>query len=112
MSGIIRTAAGATKIEFEFTIDQTPIAILNDLYEEQPDAVRHLFDSQTAVDQLQDGIVDDRSQITLLTPSGEGLRCDWRVPLCEDPAIKSALSEVEASGDTPVFAVTVLAVVA
>ena len=65
----------------------------------------------TAIDQLQDGIVDNRSQFTLLAGS-EGLRCDWYVPLCEDPAIKSALSEIEASGDTPVFAVTVLAVVA
>ena len=111
MKGIIKTISN-TKIEFDFTIDQTPIEILKDLYQEQPDAVRCLFDSDTAIDQLQDGIVDNRSQFTLLSLSGEGLRCDWHVPLCEDPAIKSALSEIEASGDTPVFSITIVAVVA
>ena len=55
--------------------------------------------------------MDNRSQFTLLAGS-EGLRCDWHVPLCEDPAIKSALSEIEASGDTPVFAISVTAFVA
>ncbi len=110
MKGIVRTISN-TKIEFDFTIDQAPIEILKELYQEQPDAVRCLFDSDTAIDQLRDGIVDNRSQFTLLAGS-EGLRCDWHVPLCEDPAIKSALSEIEASGDTPVFAISVTAFVA
>ena len=55
--------------------------------------------------------MDNRSQFTLCV-GDEGLRCDWHVPLCEDPAIKSALSEIEASGDTPIFAISVAAVVA
>lgn len=110
MKGIVRTISN-TKLEFQFTIDQTPIEILKDLYQEQPDAARCLFDNNTAIDQLQDGIVDNRSQFTLCV-GDEGLRCDWHVPLCEDPAIKSALSEIEASGDTPIFAISVAAVVA
>ena len=110
MRGIIKTTNN-TKIEFDFTIDQAPIEILQALCQQQADSARCLFDSDTAMDQLRDGIVDNRSQFSLLVGS-EGLRCDWHVPLCEDPAIKSALSEIEASGDTPVFAITVTAFVA
>ena len=77
------------------------------------DAASQIFSSERAIGQLMDGHIDeDRSAFELITIEGDSIRADWKIPLCNQPAIKEELARIEAEGETPTFVVSVSSLVA
>lgn len=69
--------------------------------------------NEEAHHQLQSGTLDQsRSTFSLLAHDNSTMTCEWTRPLCEDPAVKEELAEIEALGTDPVFTVSVCSYVA
>ncbi len=98
----------------EIDMSDSPITILKKCYEEDPTTASMVFANEKAIDQLvNSGIVDEeKSGFELVDASGSLIKADWKQSLCEQPAIKEALSELEAEGKVPTFSIAVTSVVA
>ncbi|CVH76547.1 hypothetical protein BN3662_01641 [Clostridiales bacterium CHKCI006] len=112
MKAMIETVTGMTMTR-EINISDTPIHTIRAFYQEDATAASQIFSSERAIGQLMDGHIDeDRSAFELITIEGDSIRADWKIPLCNQPAIKEELARIEAEGRTPTFVVSVSALVA
>ena len=112
MKAIIETVTG-TPMHVEIDASNSPIAIVQKIYNEDPTAGSQIFSNQKAIDQLMEGNVDEaKSAFELINVEGDSIRANWKEPLCNQPAIKEELSKIEAEGQVPTFVVSVSSIVA
>ena len=96
----------------EIEISDTPIMIITKLYQEDPENAKMFFENQTAIDQLLAGNMEEaRSTFGLISKGGECITAAWREPICNQPELKEALSQIEANGEVPTFTVSVAQIV-
>ena len=111
MRATIKTVYGTT-IDTEFEIGQTPIAILKNLAANEPESAELITTDTNALAGLQNAEFDtSRSVFELEAADGGSICCDWSTPLCNQPDVKNALSELESNGTTPVFDISVTSIV-
>ena len=112
MKATLETVTGVA-INCNMDTADSPVGILRKFYEEDATAASQIFSNQTAIDQLMNGQVDEaKSAFELITLDGDGIRADWKTPLCNQPAIKAELARTEAEGQIPTFVVSVSSIVA
>lgn len=112
MKCTIETITGSP-MNAEIDLSDSPVRIVQKIYQEDPAAGSQIFSGQKAIDQLMEGNVDDnRSTFELINVEGDSIRANWKEPLCNQPAIKEELSRIEAEGQMPTFVVSVSSIVA
>ena len=111
MEIIIKTVYGTT-IKTEVEIGQSPLAILKNLAANEPESAELIATDTNALAGLQNAEFDtSRSVFELEAADGGSICCDWSTPLCNQPDVKNALSELESNGITPVFDISVTSIV-
>lgn len=111
MKAIIKTVYGTT-INTEIEIGQSPVAILKKLAVHEPESCELIATDTNALAGLQNAEFDtSRSVFELETADGGSICCDWSTPLCNQPDVKNALSELESNGITPVFDISITSIV-
>ena len=111
MEIIIKTVYGTT-IKTEVEIGPSPLAILKKLAVDEPESAELIATDTTALAGLQNAEFDtSRSVFELETADGGSICCDWSTPLCNQPDVKNALSELESNGTTPVFDISITSIV-
>lgn len=111
MEIIIKTVYGTT-IRTETDVGQTPIQILKNLAENERESAELIATDTNALAGLQNGEFDtSRSVFELEAADGGSICCDWSTPLCNQPDVKNALSELESNGITPVFDISITSIV-
>ena len=112
MKAIIENVNGDS-MHVEIDVGNSPLSIVQKIYNDDPTAGSQIFSNQKAVDQLMAGNVDEsKSSFDLITLNGDNIRAAWKEPLCNQSAIKEALAAIEAEGQEPTFVVGVSSIVA
>ena len=112
MKAILETVNGV-HINRDLDLADSPMTALRKFYEEDPASASQIFSNQRAIDQLLSGSIDEaKSTFDLISEEGDSIRADWKTPLCNQPPIKEALSQLESSSQTPTFVVSVTSIVA
>ena len=112
MKAIIQTL-NSTKINRDIDIAESPMSIIRSFYEDDPTSASQIFTNQTAIEQMMNSQVDEtKSTFELIATGGDSIRAEWKRPLCDQPAIKEELANIEAEGQVPVFVVGVSSIVA
>ena len=112
MKATLETVRGVT-INCDIDTADSPMGIIRKFYEEDPTAATQIFSNQKAIDQLMDGHIDEaKSAFELLGIEGDSIRADWKTALCNQPAIKEEMAQIESEGQVPKFVVSVSSIVA
>lgn len=102
------------KYEANISMEDTPLEIVKNFCEENPDDAQYIFSNEKAHQQLlRDGELDEAvSVFELRDVEGHPVRAEWGEPLCQQPDIKEGIAELEAE-DMPIcFVCSVVAIVA
>lgn len=102
------------KYETNISMEDTPLEIVKNFCEENPDDAQYIFSNEKAHQQLlRDGELDEAvSVFELRDVEGHPVRAEWGEALCQQPDIKEGIAELEAE-DMPIcFVCSVVAIVA
>lgn len=102
------------KYEANISMEDTPLEIVKNFCEENPDDAQYIFSNEKAHQQLlRDGELDEAvSVFDLMDVEGHAVHVEWSLPLAEQPDIKEGIAELEAE-DMPIrFVCSVVAIVA
>ena len=112
MKAALETVTGVT-INRDIDTADSPMGIIRKFYEEDATAATQIFSNQKAIDQLMDGHIDEaKSVFELLSIEGDLIKADWKTALCNQPAIKEEMANIENEGQVPTFVVGVSSIVA
>lgn len=112
MKAILETITGVT-INRDIDTADSPMGIIRKFYEEDATAATQIFSDQKAIDQLMNNHIDEsRSTFELLGIDQDPIKADWKMPLCNQPAIKEEMAHIESEGQIPAFVVCVSSIVA